>query len=461
MQFKISLFIFRRDLRLEDNRGLIEALKQSDRVIPCFILDPRQLVDNNYKSDRAIQFMLESLQDLNAQLKQHKGKLYLFEGKAEEVVAQLIASHKIEAIFFNRDYTPFSRARDTAIEKLCKKKSVAYCTYDDALLNAPNTVMKPDHTPYVMFTPYFKRARQLPVEKPVHNTHNNYLVVKINDQKPLAVLKKYSSISNPTAGGRNAGLKLVNKLKNLEHYARDHDYPALQATSHLSAHLKFGTISVREVFHAAHKALGNASPLLRQLYWRDFFTMIAYNFPQVFGHPFHKKYSQLAWKNNTALFKRWCTETTGFPIVDAGMRELNATGYMHNRVRLIVGSFLVKDLHIDWQWGEKYFAQTLADYDPAVNNGNWQWVASTGCDAQPYFRIFNPWLQQKKFDAAALYIKNWVPELNKVPTKDIHNWHKEAVRKKYRDTDYPAPIVDHAIEAAYAKKAYRSASTNF
>jgi deoxyribodipyrimidine photo-lyase len=219
-------------------------------------------------------------------------------------------------------------------------------------------------------------------------------------------------------------------------------------------------VSVREIFHALIKQLGTKHPLVRQLYWRDFFTYLAYHKPSVFGHPYQEKYQHLEWNNNKKLFTTWCKGETGFPIVDAGMRELNATGFMHNRVRMIVASFLVKDLHINWLWGEKYFAQQLVDYDPAVNNGNWQWCASTGCDAQPYFRIFNPWLQQKKYDSECIYIKKWIPELISYSPKIIHNWFKESFDRlrmngQNKTKGYPRPIVDHKRQSDLAKKWYR------
>jgi deoxyribodipyrimidine photo-lyase len=448
-KFNLSLFIFRRDLRLTDNTALIAALKASKEVIPCFIFDPRQIKDNDFKSDHCIQFMLESLDDLKAQLNKKKAKLYIFQGPAETVVAKLLKATTIDAVFCNKDYTPFSKARDTAIAQVCKQHKISFHSYDDALLNPPSTVLKTDKTPYVVFTPFFNNARQIKVAAPEPNSLSNYYTKPLTGEKTLTVPKS----NLPQKGGRTHGLALLKKLNTLQTYAKDRDYPFLDATSHLSPHLKFTTCSVREVFHAAREELGASHPVIRQLYWRDFFTTILDRFPAVLGHPFHAQFSKLPWDNNKALFKHWCEGSTGFPIIDAGMRELNATGLMHNRVRLLVASFLVKDLHINWQWGERYFAQKLLDYDPAVNNGNWQWVASTGCDAQPYFRIFNPWLQQKKFDAHAEYIKTWVPELKHVAAQDIHNWHKLSVRQKYK-TPYPASLVDHTKEAAYAKKVY-------
>ncbi len=256
-------------------------------------------------------------------------------------------------------------------------------------------------------------------------------------------------------GGRQEALKILKHLKEYRTYATTRDFPSLDKTTHLSPHLKFNTCSCREIYYAMKENLSAHSPLIRSLYWRDFFTSIAFYFPHVFGKPFHKKYESLSWSYDLKKFHLWCEGKTGFPIVDAGMRELKETGFMHNRVRMIAASFLVKDLHIDWLWGEKYFAKTLIDYDPAINNGNWQWVASTGCDAQPYFRIFNPWLQQKKFDPDCIYIKKWIPELEKLSSKEIHGWYLE--KNHTESTDYFEPMLDHSVESKKALFKYKQA----
>lgn len=456
--YKLSLFVFRRDLRLEDNTALIAALNHSDDVLPCFILDPRQIQKNSYKSDHCITFMVQSLYDLHEQLKHKSGRLYLFYGNAEAVIQDLVEHLGIDAVFVNHDYTPFSKKRDNIIERVCKKNKVVFNVYDDALLHQPEATLKANGQPYVVFTAYYNNARKLPAIEPVGNHHNNYYKKPVKYERDLAFISQFlpeHDKSRVSPGGRRNALALLKKIKNLGAYDKDKDYPALDATSHLSSHLKFTTCSIREVYYACINALGKKHALIRQLYWRDFFTMIANYFPHIFGAAFREKYNNLAWSDNKILFKKWCQGKTGFPIVDAGMRQLNQTGFMHNRVRLIVGSFLVKDLHIDWRWGEKYFAQKLIDYDPAVNNGNWQWVASTGCDAQPYFRIFNPWLQQKKYDPDAVYIKEWVPELKNIAPKLIHQWFKKKVQAEYAQCDYQAPVVDHDLESKIAKKLYR------
>jgi deoxyribodipyrimidine photo-lyase len=457
MLYKKSLFIFRRDLRLDDNTGLRAALKQSDLVIPCFIFDPRQVgAKNAYRSANAIQFMIESLEDLDAQLHEKKAKLYLFHGEAEKIITQLITKEKIDAVFINQDYTPFSIKRDNAINKVCHQHNVAFHASHDALINPPESIMTGNGTPYAVFTAFWKKSRQIPVEKPIKLKQTNFYTKSISSSSLHKLLEKEILPTRnkliASHGGRDQALKILNKIPKFTQYASTHDTPSIP-TTHLSAHLKFGTISVRETHSAIAKKLGASHPLIRQFYWRDFFSYVSYHSPFVFGHAYHAKYDNLKWNYSEKEFQAWCEGKTGFPIVDAGMRELNATGFMHNRVRMIVASFLTKDLHIDWRWGEKYFATQLIDYDPAVNNGNWQWAASTGCDAQPYFRIFNPWMQQKKFDPACTYIKTWVPELAHVDNKIIHNWFKDDAIIK----GYSKPIIDHATESRAAKEMYRKA----
>lgn len=456
--FKKSLFIFRRDLRLNDSTALCAAAQLSEKIIPCFIFDPRQIGNSNhYRSDNAIQFMIESLQDLELQLKKYNATLYLFYGKAEDVVQKLIAEEKIDAVFCNKDYTPFSIKRDEEIEHACIKNRVAFNAFHDALLIYPEEIMTADGTPYSVFTAFYKKAA---------TQHKLRCVLKIDDSEwythpiaisqPKSIYKDVLPNNNKLVyckGGRSAALKILRNLKNFATYAKTHDCPSFDTTL-LSAHHKFGTVSIRETYLALKEQLGPQHPLIRQLYWRDFFTYVAYNAPFVFGNAFKEKYNNIVWENDKKKFKAWCEGKTGFPIVDAGMRQLNKTGFMHNRVRMIVGSFLVKDLHIDWRWGEKYFAQQLIDYDPAVNNGNWQWVASTGCDAQPYFRIFNPWLQQKKFDPDCTYIKRWIPELKTLDPKHIHTWFKETTPKR---KNYPKPIVTHELESQKTKTLYKKA----
>lgn len=453
-KYNLSLFIFRRDLRLSDNTALNAALNCSKAVIPCFIFDTQQVSnENEYKSNNALQFMLESLDDLDKQLAEKKGKLYYFHGCPTKIIKSLIKKLSLNAVFINKDYTPFSIARDEAIEQLCKENKVTFNAYDDALLNAPGMVLKNDGSSYSVFTPFYKKSITIPVAPANKLKNGEWFCKSIEKAENRSFFKKILSTYNDNIalhGGTNEALKIITHLNRLTLYKKEHDYPSI-TTSLLSAHLKFGTLSVRYLYKSIKDHLGAYHPLLRQLYWRDFFTHIVFYHPTVFGNAYHTKYNQLKWNTNKKQFDQWCQGRTGFPMVDAGMRELNTTGFMHNRVRMIVASFLVKDLHINWLWGEKYFAQKLVDYDPAVNNGNWQWCASTGCDAQPYFRIFNPWLQQKKYDADCIYIKKWIPELRNYDNKIIHNWFKE---KSPIVKDYPRPMLDHGQESAVSKKLF-------
>lgn len=449
-RYQTSLFIFRRDLRCDDNTALLRSLQDSKQVIACFILDPRQTKPHPYTSEPAFKFMIESLKDLNGQLLKRKGRLFIFEGVAHEIVEQLILKEKVEAIYLNEDYTPFSVRRDLEIKKICQNKDVAFHACADLLLNDPRTVTKEAGGVYTVFSPYFRKASLKNVLSPAVNPQTNYVRELLNMK---SVSLPDSKIPSKIPGGRAQALTILEGIKQFKDYETERDIPSLGATTGLSAHHKFGTCSIRETYHAVKKHLGAGHTLIRELYWRDFFTQIAYHFPHVFGHAFYEEYDSIIWSQDERKFKLWCEGRTGFPIVDAGMRELNATGFMHNRVRMITASFLVKDLHIDWRWGERYFAQKLVDYDPCVNNGNWQWVASTGCDHQPYFRIFNPWLQQKRFDPDCLYIKKWIPELKRSDAKAIHHRFEG---KDLCSKDYPGPIVEHDQESQKAKEMFKA-----
>ncbi len=456
--YKKSLFIFRRDLRLQDNTGLIYALEHSETVIPCFIFHPKQIEHNPYRSEHALQFMIESLADLEDQLRQKGGRLHLFYDFPEKIVEKCIKLLGVDAVMANRDYTPFSQSRDRAILKSCKSHGIEFFLFEDALLHPPEETLKADGTPYQIFTPYYRYVSRLEVQKPRVNHFSNYFDKSIPFSEPPTICRKIlpnRAVNLAVQGGRKAGLQLIKQLGRLSRYASERDFPALQATTHLSAYLKFTILSPREIYYAILDHFNKDHELIRALHWRDFFTSITLFFPHVLKGAFHKKFDHIEWSQDRRAFKRWCLGETGFPIVDAGMRELNHTGLMHNRVRMIVASFLTKDLHLNWQWGERYFAQKLIDYDPAVNNGNWQWAASTGCDAQPYFRIFNPWNQQKRFDPEALYIKRWLPELKELPPKVIHQWYGEPWDRLCKE--YPPPMVDHNNEVKKSLLSYQAA----
>jgi len=453
-KFKTAIIWFRRDLRLADNTALNQALEQSDVVYPCFVFNPQQLESNPHRSDSVIQFMLTSLGELDLALKEKGSSLNCFYGEPGEVFSEIFANNKIDAIFLNKDYTPFAQKRDRTVSEVAEKQNAAFGSTHDLLLIEPDNALKSDGSPYTVYTPFFKNASKQVVRKCTTETQNTFSKTKLKGAKNIQEITLDFEPNSQLAakGGRSEALAVLENISRYKDYEATRDFPALSTTTKLSAHHKFGTVSIREVYHQVSKKLGSNHCLIKELYWRDFFTHIARHFPHVFKGAFHKRYDKLEWENNQEWFKAWCDGRTGFPIVDAGMRELNATGFMHNRVRMIVASFLTKDLIIDWRWGERYFAQKLVDYDPAVNNGNWQWAASTGCDAQPYFRIFNPWLQQKKFDAECEYIKRWIPELKDLSPKQIHSLHQE--EQNLFSANYPPPIVDHREQKEIAEDLY-------
>jgi deoxyribodipyrimidine photo-lyase len=452
-----SLFIFRRDLRLKDNSALINALANSKQVFPCFIFDPRLLEQPNPHLN-AIQFMIEALQDLDAQLQRYNSQLLYFYGLPEKIISELFSSYEIDTVFINRDYSLFSRRRDANIQRICNEAQVGFQQFGDSLLNEPEMIRTAKNEPYKIFTPFFRKASELPIAPAKENDYKHYVKIKQKPQERVTrlfeKLKTKANESLLVQGTRAACIDIISDLSNYKNYETTRDLPRKHGTTRLSSYLKFGVCSIREVYTAIAKQLGVSHPLIRQLYWRDFYTHIAFHYPHVFKRAFKSRYDGIQWNYDKVLFETWCEGKTGFPLVDAGMRELNTTGWMHNRIRMIVASFLTKDLHIDWRWGEDYFAHLLVDYDPAVNNGNWQWAASTGVDAQPYFRIFNPWRQQEKYDAKCEYIKRWIPELSELEPKVIHHWFKPT--QWDTQINYPKPIVDHKEESQYSKELFAS-----
>lgn len=453
-----SLFIFRRDYRLVDNKGLIDALKRSKEVIPIFILTPEQLDEreNDYKSDNAVQFMIESLEELDQALKKKKSKLFFFYNSPEIAVEKILNQNEdIEAVFVNMDYSPYSSDRDEAIQEVCEQLDVDFNFLEDCLLQPVGSVRTGGNKYYQKFTPFFNAAKGLKVDEVEPNLRSNYAKAgtRLTGQYTGSLHKFYKK--NPDLwkkGGRSEALKILKNLNEHKTYNKDRNDLNLETTN-LSAYIKFGCVSIREVYHAFKKQLGTSNDLIKQLYWRDFYHNILFSNPQVVGGAMKPKYNKIKWINDKDDFKAWCDGETGFPVVDAAMRSMNETGYMHNRARLIVSNFLIKVLMIDWQWGEKYFSQKLMDIDIANNNGNWQWGASTGADSQPYFRVFNPWLQSAKFDPKAEYIKQWIPELKDVPAKHLHKWNEHF--DKYPDIDYPEPIIDYTEGKKEALKRYK------
>jgi deoxyribodipyrimidine photo-lyase len=456
----MSLFIFRRDLRISDNLGFINAIHSASvsgqKVYAIFILNPEQIDKNKnpYFSNNSVQFMCESLRDLNKQL---FNKLNLYYGPNEHVIEELLKTGKIKKVFFNLDYTGYSQKRDSMIEQLCKKYKVECLTTDDVGLLPIGSVKTSDGKLYSKFTPFYEKIKTKQVPFPV-TIPNKFIglttSLKTKYSFPISKLSSfYHENKNVSVhGGRDKALDILDNIKEFKDYNKSRDYPAIE-TTRLSAYLKYGCVSVREAYYKIKKGLGQSSGLLRQLYWREFYLGISKQYPEIMkGKSLKPSYENIKWEGTLAHFNKWKEGMTGFPIVDAGMREMNITGYMHNRCRMIVSSFLIKTLLRNWRDGEKYFAQMLVDYDFSNNNGGWQWSSGSGTDSQPYFRIFNPWSQSEKYDPDAEYIKRWIPELTDVPAKDIHRWN--TVYQNYKQVDYPKPIVDYTEQKEKALKMY-------
>lgn len=451
-----GLFIFRRDLRTIDNNGLNVLAKLCNNVYTIFIFTPEQVGSTNkYKSNNSVQFMIESLADLASEIKTQGGQLHTFYGNNTKVLADCIKAWDINIVAFNLDITPYARERDEDIIKLCKKMSVEVKTEHDYYLHPPGSIKTGTGEPYQKFTPYFNTASKIKVPSPSAKKQLPFKTKDANIPNKISLeqaMKRFTRI-NPNIlvrGGRPQALQLLLRaVRTIENYNAIHNDLSLK-TSELSASIKYGCISIREAYKAFHDKPG----IIRQLYWRDFYANIMYEFPHVIGHSLKPKYDKIHWHHNSKWFNAWCKGETGYPIVDAGMRQMNITGYMHNRARLIVASFLVKTLLIDWREGEEYFAQTLTDYDPSNNNGNWQWISGGGADSQPYFRVFNPWRQAAEYDPKCEYIKKWIPELKDVPEKDLLKWNTKYLH--YKDLQYPAPIVQYESQREQVLKLYAS-----
>ena len=415
MKNKISLFWFRRDLRLEDNVGLYHALQSEHPVLPIFIFDTDILDKLESKHDRRVDYIHQALSAINVQLKASNSAMITYHGKPLDIFKTLLEEYDIQSVFCNRDYEPQAIERDANIFYYLQQKNIPFKAYKDQVIFDKKDILKNDETPYVVYTPYARKWREKLTEgdykiyKPKLNNLMQLEGAETHSLKDIGFEKTDILYSAP---------KLDAQI--IDDYDKHRDYPALQGTTQLGTALRFGTISIRK---CVAFALQHNQTWLAELIWREFFMQILYHFPHVVNHSFKPKYEFIEWRNNEVEFQQWCDGKTGYPIVDAGMQELNQTGYMHNRVRMITASFLCKHLLIDWKWGEAYFAAKLDDYELSSNNGNWQWVAGSGCDAAPYFRIFNPTTQTDKFDKNHEYIKNWLPELG--------------------TAQYPNPIVDH------------------
>jgi deoxyribodipyrimidine photo-lyase len=448
-----GLFIFRRDLRVVDNTTLYLLNEQCKHIYAIFIFTPEQVTSKNqFKSDNAIQFMMESLEELDINC--DNGKLHTFYGNNERVIAECIRAWKIDVLGFNADYSPYAIERDEGIAKLCHKMGVHLIREHDYYLHVPGTILTSSgNKPYQKFTPYYESAIRIRPQPPKRARNIHFVKGSTSGMSYKITLsearERFVKRENPAIlvhGGRTHAIELLKSaVKTQFRYFSTRDQPS-KPTSLLSASIKFGCVSIREVY-ATFKS---NHTFTRQLYWRDFYANILFSFPHVLGNAMKPNYQGIRWHHNTSWFKAWCKGQTGFPIVDAGMRQLNETGYMHNRVRLIVASFLTKTLLISWEYGEMYFARKLTDYDPASNNGNWQWIASTGADSQPYFRIFNPTEQGKTVDPECEYIKTWIPELRELTPRQIHNW----TTTQTDDTVYPKPICDYKKQKELALKMY-------
>lgn len=426
---KTTLFWLRRDLRLTDNAGLYHALKEHSQVLPVFIFDTNILSKLDDKADRRVDFIHQTLAQLKKDLEAKGSSLLVLYGDPIAIYKEL----QPIAVYTNHDYEPYAQERDGSIKTLLEKRGIAFKTFKDQVIFEKDEVLKDDGTPYTVFTPYSKKwkaklntfyMKSYPVEK--YSDH--FIQTKPFD---FPSLEEIGFVKTDTQFPER-----VIKQSVIEKYKEQRDFPAIEGTTRLSVHLRFGTVSIRKLVQVACK---KNETWLNELIWREFYAMILWHFPHVVTKAFKPVYDTVLWRNNEQEFALWCKGKTGYPIVDAGMRELNSTGHMHNRVRMIVASFLTKHLLIDWRWGEAYFAQKLLDFDLASNNGGWQWAAGSGCDAAPYFRVFNPYLQTDKFDSEHQYIQRWVPEVN--------------------TPDYPKPIVDHGLARDRVLKAYKEALT--
>lgn len=427
---KLNIFWFRRDLRLDDNTGLYQALKAGLPVLPIFIFDTEILDKLENKHDSRVEFIHNALTEIDTELKKCDSALFTIAGKPADVWKKLTDEYDINEVFTNHDYEPYAAKRDAEVQELLGSKGIKLRTFKDQVIFEKNEVIKPDGKPYSIYTPYSKTWRAKfntsDIEEfPVRDLQSNFYKIKCAILSLDEIGFQKSGISFPSKKVREDIIKS---------YESTRDIPSIEGTSRLSVHLRFGTVSVRELVKHALKL---NDVWLRELIWREFFMMILFHYPHSAVSSFKPEYDRIKWRNNETEFDGWCKGETGYPIVDAGMRELNATGFMHNRVRMITASFLCKDLLIDWRWGERYFAEKLLDYEMSSNVGNWQWAAGTGCDAAPYFRIFNPVSQQEKFDPELGYIKKWVPE--------------------YGNSSYVKPIVEHKAARERTLIAYKEA----
>ncbi len=421
---KISIFWYRRDLRLEDNTGLFKALNENKNILPIFIFDDA-ILDELPEDDARVNFIYESLAKINKQLNKHNTSLQILKGQIDDVWKNLVTTYDIQKVYLNKDYEPYAIKRDQKIKEFLNSKGIEMKSFKDQVIFEEDEIVKADGKPYTVFTPYKRKW----LEKFI-KVNLNSIVNFDNFYKKIIDFPSLNQL-----GLKNSTIKVKKySLKNVATYSETRNFPNLDSTSYLSPHLRFGTISVRQIII---ELKNKSETFLSELIWREFFMQIIFHFPHVVTKNFRAKYDGIQWINNKEDYKNWCQGKTGYPLVDAGMRQLNETGYMHNRVRMVTAGFLCKHLLIDWRYGEAYFAKKLLDYELSSNNGNWQWAAGTGCDAAPYFRIFNPTEQLKKFDKSLTYTKKWV--------------------KDFDTLKYPNPIVDHKYARNRALEAYKKA----
>lgn len=448
----VNVFIFRRDLRVTDNTALALLCASSEHpILPIFIFNPIQVTPskNKYHSANAVQFMVDCLKELRAAC---KDTLHFFHGYDISILDQLLREFVINAVGCNLDYTPFAKYRDAQLQKWCELKNIPFVTSEDYSLFKMGSILTESNKPYEVFTPFYRKCLSKVTQIPRLVTFSpNFYKGKVGNA--IKNIDSYVTTNNKALavhGGRENALIILKQVLNKAFASYDNvrDFPILDSTTKLSAYLKFGAVSVREVFDAFKKAYGLNHGLVRELIWREFYAHITYHFPKILNgqvggsnEPFKDKYKTIQWHFDEIMWKRWCEGKTGYPMVDAGMRQMNAIGWMHNRCRMITSTFLTKDLCMDWRKGEQYFAKKLVDYDPCSNNGGWQWCSSTGTDSQPYFRVLSPILQAQRFDKNADFIKKWIPELKDVPSKDILKW--EDTHGRYTNIGYPGPMVIH------------------
>lgn len=428
---KISIFWFRRDLRLHDNKALFHALQSEEKILPIFIFDI-DILKKIPKDDARISFIYSELKAMNMHLESYGTEIKMFHGNPKEVFKSLMKNYTIEKVFTNHDYEPYAIKRDLEIKEVVSTSKIDFQTYKDQVIFEKNEITKKDGNPYVVYTPYSRKW----LEKYETNKPENYPSEDLLDR--LYKKTKSETLTLSDIGFIETSIPIKNYIFNsriINEYEETRNFPALDNTSKLGPHLRFGTVSVRQMVSRAD-AYENKI-FLKELIWREFFMQILWHFPETHKNSFKSKYDRIIWRNNEKEFKKWCEGNTGYPMVDAGMRQLNKTGFMHNRVRMLVGSFLCKHLLIDWRWGEAYFAEKLHDYEMSSNVGNWQWVAGTGVDASPYFRIFNPTSQIQKFDKELKYIKKWVPD--------------------FQEITYPNPMVEHKFARERCLKTYKDA----